>query len=176
MTARALPALVAWGLLACQSDKPAAPAPAPAPAAQPKPVAGSAEPGRQAAGGRYGQVMQHLADEKSNRPGQKPTADDVFAALQAAGVAVRDRKQVVGATVKARYCESAKADGLALSVCEYGSPAEAQAGVKFVLETFAALQRDRVTTVHGATTLAITATAGHEQDREKAIAAFRRIE
>ncbi len=82
--------------------------------------------------------MGAIVREGQNRPTAKPNADDVFAAMVKAGVAVGERKQSLGSTYKAAYCTGGyTTDGaLALSVCEYASEAEATAGRDFAATLF----------------------------------------
>jgi hypothetical protein len=68
----------------------------------------------------------------------KPNADDVFAAVAKASVAMGDRKQSVGATYKAAYCTGGyTTDGaISVSVCEYATEADAIAGRAFAKTMF----------------------------------------
>jgi hypothetical protein len=79
-----------------------------------------------------------LGREASSRPKVKPDADEVFAAIGKAGVAMGDRKQSVGATYKAAYCTGGYVtDGaISVSVCEYATEADATAGRAYAKTMF----------------------------------------
>ena len=72
-----------------------------------------------------------MATEAKNRPNVHPSADDAFAALDKAGVGVKEPKQSVGKTYKAAYCSHGLTPSKDLSVllCEYPDAAAAAAGL-----------------------------------------------
>jgi hypothetical protein len=82
-------------------------------------------------GGRF-------AREAKSRPGLKPSSDDIFAALETAGVSLPKKTQSMGSTYKAAYCAGGySADTLvAITICEYANEAEATAGRDFSLSLF----------------------------------------
>jgi hypothetical protein len=94
--------------------------------------------------------------EAANRPGVKPTADDVYAALSSAGVAMGERKQSLGATYHAAYCNGGYTqDGaLAVNVCEYANDADATAGRDYALTMFPNLAT-RTVYAHKANTVTV---------------------
>jgi hypothetical protein len=83
-------------------------------------------------------LVGRLGREAANRPKVKPTADDVFTALEKAGAPVPHKQQSLGDTYKASYCIGGyTVDGaLALNVCEYGDAAAASAGRDFAKTVF----------------------------------------
>jgi hypothetical protein len=99
-------------------------------ASQPAPAV-SAPPGPSDVPGEtlYGRLQR----EAQNRPSIKPNADDVFAALDKAGVGVPQRKQSLGSTYHAAYCTGGYTSNMALAVnvCEYANVAAAQAGADY---------------------------------------------
>ena len=73
-------------------------------------------------------LEEQLATEARTRPQIAMTADRVLAALDTAGLATADPKQVLAATVNAMYCRNARipAYTIIIVVCEYASPADAK--------------------------------------------------
>ena len=138
---------------ACKGDAPpAAPPPSPAPAAAPAPAPAPPEKLD-----RMDDVMAKIAvaleQEKAQRPNPGPSVETVFAKL---GVDPAATKQVVAATVRARYCANGPVDGATVAVCEYASPAEAAAGRDLTSKTFAALEPTRLIVIRGATMITVT--------------------
>jgi hypothetical protein len=84
-----------------------------------------------------GGVVGELQREAHNRPAVKVTAEKVFDAIEKAGFAIKDRKQVAGWTMNASYCASATtADSAVIAVCEYADAAKAKAGLAFMNQRF----------------------------------------
>jgi hypothetical protein len=128
------------------------------PPAQPITPAAAAAPA--APVGPTPQTMQTIAgrlrDEAASRPAGALRAEAVLAALDAAGVRVGEARQFLGATARARYCAGgATPGGLAVAVCEYDSPAAAEAGRAYVEDRYAVMNSFRRIHVRGATTLTV---------------------
>ncbi len=120
-------------------------------------------------GGRF-------AREAKNRPGLKPSSDDVFAALETAGVSLPAKKQSMGATYKAAYCAGGySADSLvAITVCEYTNEAEANAGRDYSISLFPQMT-NRTVVAHKTNTLQVIIQkpgAPSEAEKKKAVDAF----
>ena len=75
-------------------------------------------------------LSSRLAYEASRRPQVTPSVEQVLAALEKAGAVLARKQQSLGETYKADYCLGGYTveGSLALSVCEYGDAAAAQAG------------------------------------------------
>ena len=99
-----------------------------------------------------GRVLAEVKREAATRAPVKVATDQVFAALQAAGIPVQGRKQVYGGLVGAQYCEAAAAPGVAISVCEYLSEAAATSGMATANTTFKTLA-PQITRTRNATTV-----------------------
>src|SRR5437868_3266934 len=70
-------------------------------------------------------LLERLQAEAEARPGGKPAAEEVRAALETQGFPVERWKQVLAAPVGARFCMAGQtAGGVGVAVCEYASPAE----------------------------------------------------
>ncbi len=97
--------------------------------------------------------------EAASRPTGTPRAEDVLAALAAAGIKVPATKQFLGATVGATYCFGGRAEsGLGVSVCEYSDEDAAQKGRELSLTKFKDLP-NRTILVNKKTTLTLAAIA-----------------
>jgi len=83
-------------------------------------------------------LFSRLGHEAAHRPGIKPGADDVYAALEKAGAPVPTRKQSLGTTYHAAYCTGGyTADtALAVDVCEYPDETAARAGYEYTRKLF----------------------------------------
>jgi hypothetical protein len=97
-----------------------------------------------------------LLAEARNRPGVRPTADEVLAALGKLGATVPNKQQSLGDTYKARYCLGGYTpDGaFALSACEYPDAEAADAGRDLSRQILARVTARDVWS-HKASTLAI---------------------
>lgn len=109
--------------------------PPPAAPASPPPTATNAAiaaPNPPIPNGPVGRAILSLEDkmqaEKADRPTDTVKAEDVFAALQKAGIPLNDVKQGVGSVYGAKYCASAKSGEMAFGVCEYATPELAAKG------------------------------------------------
>jgi hypothetical protein len=123
-------------------------------------------------------ISGRLAREAASRPTGTPKAEDVLAAIVAAGVPLTDEAQHVASTIGARFCIGAKSpEGLAMSACEYEDEAKAAAGRALSAKTFAAIEhRDIV--VNKKTTLTILQNPFRAQSQgahDKAVAAFQKL-
>jgi hypothetical protein len=158
--------LVLVGLVlaaACNRDSKAPPAPPPpaphevahAAAAATLDRAAAEEP---AAAAAMQTIAGRLQYEASHRPAGTAKAEDVLAALAKAGLPLADGpRQYLGKVIGAEFCMGGTTDdGLAVSVCEYASPAAAAAGKAAVEQRFADLTPVRDIVVRGATTLTLT--------------------
>ncbi len=86
-------------------------------------------------------IPQRFAAEQAGRPpGVHPSVEEVYAALEKAGVTIVDRQQHLGAPFGARYCLGARAVGagntpmLQISVCEFVSAEAAKVGREYSAE------------------------------------------
>ncbi|MFO0678420.1 MAG: hypothetical protein U0169_17920 [Polyangiaceae bacterium] len=71
-------------------------------------------------------IPDKLRVEASHRSDAGVPSEKVFAAFEAAGLAITERAQHVGAVFGASYCVGATVDGdVKISVCEFATPAEA---------------------------------------------------
>lgn len=143
------------------------PAPPPAPQPTPPPAAHTATMARldslaatsdRVSAESMKTVGGRLQYEATHRPAAaaSPRVEDVLASLAAAGISLAEEKQYVAMTVKAAYCVGGQTrDGLSVAVCEYETPAAAEAGRAFVTERFRIPELDRAIHVRGATTLAL---------------------
>ena len=101
-------------------------------------------------------IVQRLAWEAENRPKRGVTVEQVFEALDRAGIAVTGTRQYLGVTVQASYCAGGvAADGVAISVCEYPTAKAADASRRFMEQRFAAMTSRTRRVVHGQALLTI---------------------
>jgi hypothetical protein len=118
----------------------------------------------------------HFGREAKNRPGLKPNANDIFAALATAGVSLQKQSQSLGSTYKAAYCTGGySADSLiAVTVCEYANEADANAGRDFSISLFPQMT-NRTVVAHKTNTLTIVdqkSTDASKAELKKAVDAF----
>lgn len=150
----------------------AAPKPADPP---PSPVAEEPmAPGSTASGIDISRLGPKLEYEKTHR-GAGPSTDKVFEALQKAGYAMEERKQILAATANASYCENARVAGLVVVVCEYGSEKDATAGKASVDKKWAALNPNLERVVHGASVITIVHGGNKTADVPKILAAVNAV-
>jgi hypothetical protein len=85
-------------------------------------------------------LADRLAQEAQSRPPIHPNADDILAAFAKAGGEVATKRQGLGATYKARFCEGGTTgDGLVtMSICEYPDGDSAKAGLHALQEIYPA--------------------------------------
>jgi hypothetical protein len=154
------------GAAASASAAPSSPAPSTAPPT----VSASA-----GAGVLFG---SKLAQEAQGRPTGTPKAEDVLAAITAAGVPLESVAQHVATTIGAHFCIGATSKvGLRLSACEYDTEAGAAAGRDLSTKAFAPiLHRDIA--LNKKTSLTILQqpfTPDSQVAHDKAMAAFRKM-
>jgi hypothetical protein len=142
------------------------PAPAPAPAAAPAP---KAQTKTLDAPTDLASLAARLRYEAAHRPASGPHAEQVLDAIGGAGLAVLQRRQYLGLAMHASYCAGGTTrDGLAISVCEYGSADAATAGKTYADRQFAAMSDARRAT-HGNALLTV---AGPAPAAERALHVF----
>ncbi len=119
-----------------------------------------------------------LDRESASRPTGTPKAEQVFAALEKAGVKVDGIRQQLGATHGANYCSGgATAAGLGVNVCEYADAEAATAGRERSLKLLAGI-KNREIFVNKKTTLTMMrgdGATGAAQERDKAVEAFKKL-
>jgi hypothetical protein len=115
-------------------------------AAPPQGAGISATPPASAASGIVATLADRLVREAQDRPHIQPNADDVLAAFANAGGGVVTKKQGLGATYKASFCEGGTtSDGsVTISVCEYADAAAANAGLAALQAIYPAKQARHV--------------------------------
>jgi hypothetical protein len=85
-------------------------------------------------------IAARLHYEASHRPTGGPRAENVLDAIDHAGLPLLARRQYLGVPIHAAYCAGGTtADGLAVSVCEYSSPAAAAQGKAYADRQFASI-------------------------------------
>lgn len=148
---RAVPVAAAALLLAACSKRTGAssepdPAPAATPAAPAETTVASAAPQSSAASRIAATLADRLVREAQNRPPIQPNADDVLAAFAKAGSGVVLKKQGLGATYKASFCEGGTTgDGsVTVSICEYTDGPAASAGLAALQAIYPAKQARHV--------------------------------
>jgi hypothetical protein len=131
--------------------------PALPPAAEPLPAVAAPPPGTS--------IAAQLQREASERPAIPLRAEQVVAALESAGIPLDPPRQVLGLTVRARYCVSASgAAGLGVAICEYPDSAAAAAGRQYSIDRFGALQPNRRIEQKGSLTLTLTVPSSPDGD------------
>lgn len=101
-------------------------------------------------------LIARLHYEQLHRPPTRISAERVLDALERAGVGVRERRQFLGATVRAAYCAGGTtADDIAISVCEYKTPAAALAGKQLMDKRFAVMDANAHRVVRDRTVLSV---------------------
>jgi hypothetical protein len=156
-------------LVSCSHDT--AP-PAPTPTRQSPPAAAQAktlEPARNLSG-----LAVRLQYEATHRPATTPSSERVLDAIDAAGLKVAVRRQFLGVAMKASYCAGGTtSDGIAISVCEYASAAEATAGKKYADRQYAAMGPEAIRATRGATVLTVVRPPERSPElAERALRAF----
>jgi hypothetical protein len=123
-------------------------------------------------------LADRLAREARNRPPIQPNADDVLAALAKVGAVMPTKRQGLGATYKASFCEGGTtSDGaITVSICEYSDEAAAKAGLEALKDIFPAkgaehvLHKDTVLT-----TLRLKEGADVQTQQSKMTAAYKAL-
>jgi hypothetical protein len=152
-------AVLAAAAAGCGDKQQAAPAKASAPAPSPVPVPDGIRPEEIPAGTaeQVEQLFVQLQQEKTQRPAVTPTVETVLGALEGAGIAFDEKKQVLALTVGAGYCMRAgnTASGLNVVVCEYASPDAVKKGVELLETKFAKVREGRTITTKGSTIIQV---------------------
>jgi hypothetical protein len=119
-----------------------------------------------------------LAQEAQGRPTGTPKAEDVLAAITAAGVPLVGQAQHVATTIGAHFCIGATSPlGLRLSACEYDTEAGASAGRDVSTKAFGRIDH-RDITLNKKTSLTILQqpfTPDSQGAHDKAVAAFKKM-
>jgi hypothetical protein len=163
-----LTASLLGGISACADREPRAPAPPRAPLAPPVPAGAPVDLGRRS-------ILDRLTLEAQNRPAAAPKVEAVAQALATRGLPLQRWKQVLASPIGARYCMTGQtAAGTVVAVCEFGSAAEADAGMSYSHKTFDGLIPNRSLVQRGPTVVTITRpasgpTASDEVDNVKQI-------
>jgi len=147
--------LVLGGCKSKESDAPA-PKPAPAKPADPPsvPETTKLQPGTTASGIDLSKVGGQLKKEATNRPAGVITSDQVFDALDQAGVTTSRRQQILAVAAGAAYCADARTEkGPVVVICEYTSAGEAEQNLKLIEKRFP--MADAIRKLHGATMLTV---------------------
>jgi hypothetical protein len=148
------------GISACGNREPRAPVVARAPEAPPVPAGGPADLRRRS-------ILDRLTLEAQSRPAAAPKVEVVEQALAAAGVPLQRWKQVLASPIGARFCMTGQtATGTVVAVCEFGSAAEASAGISYSHKTFDALIPNRSLIQRGPTVVTITRPASPSDSDE----------
>lgn len=138
-----------------KAPDPAARAPSPESVApSPESVASSSSSLAAAGAGLGTTLADRLQREARSRPHIEPNADDVLAAFARAGDGVVTKRQGLGATYQASFCEGGTTgDGsITISICEYPDDGSAKAGLAAMQSTYPvkqanhALHKDTVLT------------------------------
>jgi hypothetical protein len=111
-------------------------------------------------------VIARLAEEAKSRPTGTPTVEDVFKALEGAGIKPKDPpKQFLAAQMLASFCKGGPTEGgLGISVCEYPDEEAARKGREYSLEKFKAANPNRIIVVNKKTTLTLITAAPIDSD------------
>ena len=119
-------------------------------------------------------LIGRLQYEARHRPPAEVPAEHVLDELARAQLEVVERRQYVGAAVKAAYCLGGTTrSGVALSVCEYPNAEAAAAGKQFMDTRFAAMQPAAARAVNRTTVLSVADMRGHEAgDVSRALEVF----
>jgi hypothetical protein len=124
------------------------------PVSPPSPAAGAAaSPKPSALAGIGATLADRLQREAQSRPPIHPNADDLLAAFGKVGGEVSAKRQGLGATYKASFCEGGTtSDGtVTVGVCEYADGPSAKAGLAAMQAIYPAKQASHL--VHNDTIL-----------------------
>ena len=110
---------------------------APAPAADPAQPAAATGAKELAPARDVAPLFARMRYEAEHRPSAQLPVERVFDALDKAGIAVGERTQYAGVTMKASYCAGGHtSDGLVVSLCEYPTHEAAIAGKSYMDKSF----------------------------------------
>lgn len=149
---------VTFGATACKSRSNEEAKPTAATQAEPATVPETTAmpaPGTTASGINISGLGDQLKKEATHRPASGVTSEQLFDALDKAGLKTTDRKQVLGMTVNASYCANSRVDKLTVVVCEYPDVAVAQSSTKIIEKRFAAAAPTFTRSIHGPTVLTV---------------------
>lgn len=122
------------------------------PAATSSDVTKRVEPSKQIA-----PLVARLEYEARHRTATKLPAERVLDELAQKQMNVTTRRQYVGAALRATYCIGGNTtDGVAISVCEYASPAAAQEGLALMNERFAPMSSTATRAIRESTVLTVS--------------------
>lgn len=154
---------------ACRAEKTAPPQPPPSPTATPV-ATSTAVPDTT---GLMATMFTRLSSEAASRPTAGPDVEVVLEALASGGMPTQAGRQVLAATVNARYCwQTTTTDrALGFSVCEYASEADAKTGAEVARVQGAAFGA-RTIVVRGATMMVMQ---GGPEPVAKARAIFEKL-
>ena len=131
--------------------------PSPSPRPSPGPVASATASKSVISAKDLGPLAARLQYEAAHRPASGLRAERVLDAIDAAGLALADRRQFLGLTAHASYCAGGTTkDGTGISICEYESPAAATAAKAYVDRQYAIADATR--TAHGSALLTVVGT------------------
>lgn len=132
------------------------------------------QPGTTASGIDLSKLGGQLKREAENRPKGVISTEQVFDALDRAGVTTSSRQQILALSAGAAYCADARTqNGPAVVVCEYTSAADAEQKLKLIEQRFARAT-NAIRKLHGATMLTVV---GPKTDAtDKIIATFAALE
>jgi hypothetical protein len=86
-------------------------------------------------------LLGELTREAAQRPQKQPTIETVLSAFEKAGIPIARQQQVLATPIAAKYCVAAASKtGLNMSLCEFGTPDEAKAGMDKSQHVFRALK------------------------------------
>jgi len=121
-------------------------------------------------------LAARMHDESARRPPVDVTADEVFAALTARGIALASTKQVLAATAAASYCAlGVTDDSIAVAVCEYATADAARAGKQLLESRYGKLVPDAVRALNGTTLVTVANGARSPARRDQVLATFRSL-
>jgi len=114
-----------------------------------------------------------MSFELQHRPSIGPTAEQVFAALDKAGIKLTGVTQYLGSTMKAAYCAGGRsATGVVVAVCEYQTADAAKAGLEWMKTRFKGLAPDANRHLRRGTVLTLNGTAVAPETISAGFAAF----
>ena len=110
-------------------------------------------------------LLERLAYEAHHRTAVQLPAERVLDALDRAELRIIERKQFLGAVVRASYCLGGRTGaGLAIAACEYADPAAAEAGKQLMDRRFSAMSPWARRSAHGTIVLTIADPSGLAHD------------
>lgn len=151
--------VVSLGVVGCKKEQPPA-------AAVAEPPIAKREPARAVLPTDPRALMATLQREARERVEGAARVETVVDVLKKGGVALAGLKQVLAATVQARYCVAGHTpEGRAVAVCEYESADAAQKGRRYSLTSFKSATNRKIL-VKDNLTLTLSGGAGEVQDAQ----------